>query len=284
MWLKALIFLSLAAIGVLLYGVSRWKAGTYSLRARLDAARAPVPPGVYNSAELAGLPEPVQKYFRAVLPEAHPLIASARLTQKGTFNLGEGVERWRPFQSTQYVVACRPGFDWDARIAMAPGFHAFVHDAYAAGEGILRVDALGLFPIVNLRGTKELAQGELQRFLAEAVWYPTRLLPRYGVEWEGIDATSARATLRDRQRSATLTFHFDDDGFINGVRAEARYRIANGATAPTPWEGRFWSYERRDGISIPVEGEVSWLLPEGRWPYWRGHITSIGYDFERRSS
>jgi hypothetical protein len=151
MWLQALLFLLVALIGVLLYGAWRWRAGTYSLRARLDAARAPQAPGVFHSKELEGLPACVQNYFRAVLPEAHPLIASARLRHTGTFNLGNGVERWRPFESTQYVVASRPGFDWDARIAMAPGIKAFVHDAYAAGEGILRVEALGLIPIVQLR-------------------------------------------------------------------------------------------------------------------------------------
>jgi hypothetical protein len=283
MWLQALLFLLVALIGVLLYGAWRWRAGTYSLRARLDAARAPQAPGVFHSKELEGLPACVQNYFRAVLPEAHPLIASARLRHTGTFNLGNGVERWRPFESTQYVVASRPGFDWDARIAMAPGIKAFVHDAYAAGEGILRVEALGLIPIVQLRGTPELARGELQRYLAEAVWYPTRLLPRYGVEWEEIDETSAKATLRDRDRSATLTFRFDADGLIASVYADARYRIANGATGPAPWEGRFWNYERRGGMAIPVEGEVSWLLPEGRWPYWRGRITNIEYNFERRT-
>jgi hypothetical protein len=38
---------------------------------------------------------------------------------------------------------------------------------------------------------------------------------------------------------------------------------------PTPWEGRWTNYEMRHGILIPLEGEVAWILPDGRRPYWR---------------
>jgi len=34
-------------------------------------------------------------------------------------------------------------------------------------------------------------------------------------------------------------------------------------TAPTPWPDRFSRYEARDGLLIPMAGEVEWLLPDG---------------------
>ena len=40
-----------------------------------------------------------------------------------------------------------------------------------------------------------MAEGELMRFLAEAAWYPTALLPSQGVRWQGADERSAFATL-----------------------------------------------------------------------------------------
>jgi hypothetical protein len=36
--------------------------------------------------------------------------------------------KWNPFTATQLVMTQRLGFDWDARIQMAPGVNAFVHD------------------------------------------------------------------------------------------------------------------------------------------------------------
>jgi hypothetical protein len=55
--------------------------------------------------------------------------------------------------------------------------------------------------------------------------------------------------------------------------------MVNGEIVPTPWEGRFWNYSERDGMRIPVDGEVAWLLPEGAKPYWRGRITEITHQF-----
>jgi hypothetical protein len=66
---------------------------------------------------------------------------------------------------------------------------------------------------------------------------------------------------------------------IDSVHAESRWRTVNGELIATPWEGRFWNYGWRDGMRVPLEGEVAWLLPEGVQPYWRGRIESISYEF-----
>jgi hypothetical protein len=50
---------------------------------------------------------------------------------------------------------------------------------------------------------------------------------------------------------------------------------------PTPWQGRFWNYQMRSGMLVPLEGEVSWLTEEGPQPYWRGTITNIEYQAAR---
>lgn len=72
---------------------------------------------------------------------------------------------------------------------------------------------------------------------------------------------------------------FDEQGLISTVYSDGRYREVNGRQVETPWEGHFWDYQRKDGILIPQEGEVAWLLPEGPKPYWRGRIQQIEYVF-----
>ena len=172
-----------------------------------------------------------------------------------------------------------PGFDWDGRIAMVPGLNVFVHDAYVAGKGILNAKLLGLVTLADTRDTPEAAQGELMRFLAEAAWYPTVLLPGQGIHWEAVDDMSARASLTDGTTTVSLDFHFDDEGLLSCVRTAARYRTLNGELVATPWQGRFWHYELKDGLRIPLEGEAAWELPNGLWPYWRGYVKEIAYDF-----
>ena len=66
-----------------------------------------------------------------------------------------------------------------------------------------------------------------------------------------------------------------------GFDWDARIRSAGGVNVATPWGGRLWNYERRSGILVPLDGEVSWLLPDGPKPYWRGRITDIRHEFAR---
>lgn len=259
-------------------GKQRWDAGTEALRQRIAAARLPLAPKTVDLGEIESLPAPVQRYFRIVLKQGMPMVAGVRMRHRGTFNMGGRSAQWKTFESDQLVVTRRPGFDWNARIAMMPGLHVHVHDAYADGEGMLHAALLGLFPLADMRGDPGIAQGELMRFLAEAAWYPTALLPSQGVRWEAVDAEQARATLSDGPVSVTLQFRFNADGLIDTARAEARGRTVGKQIVPTPWQGRFWNYQRRSGMLVPLEGEVSWLTTDGAMPYWRGGITDIEHE------
>ncbi len=132
-----------------------------------------------------------------------------------------------------------------------------------------------------MRGTGEVAEGELMRFFAEAAWYPTALLPSQGVRWEAAGERSAYATLEEGDHTLRMLFTFDGRGLIDTVSAEERGRAVGGEIVPTPLQGRFWNYRERGGMLVPIDGEVAWLPPEGAKPYWRGHITEIRYHSAR---
>jgi len=273
------ILLGLAAAAILLWaaGQWRWSSKTQALLQRLEAARVDVATERFDPRELDGLPEPVAHHLRQVLPEGTPIIRAVDVVHAGTFNMGQTGEQWKPFTSRQRVVTRRPGFVWDGRVAMGPGLTVHVHDAYVDGEGILEPAILGLVTLVNLRDRDEVARGELMRYMAEAAWYPTALLPSQGMHWEPIDDRSARATLIDGDVRLTMTFHFGADGLIETIRAEERGRTVGDKVIPTPWEGRMFDYQRRNGLLVPVRGEVAWLTPEGRLPYWRGTIRELRF-------
>jgi len=260
----------------------RWRRGTAEIRARLQAAQTAIAPTTFDEAAITTLPQPVQRYFQAVLTAGQPVIAAAHLVHEGTFNNSANRVRWNGFSSTQLVIANRPGFDWDARIQMGPGVAVLVHDAYVNGEGMLRAAVFGVFTVASMRGTPEMARGELMRFLAEATWYPTRLLPGHGMSWEAIDDSTALATLHDGDSSASLDFHFDERGLVDAVSARARDRTVGNRLVPTPWRGRFWNYVLHNGVRIPLDGEVEWILPGGPLPYWRGHLRDVTYEYATR--
>ena len=282
MWKIVLVIaflLAAAATVALIYGHVRWRSATKEMHARLEAARRPVVVKTYSPDELVTLPAPVQRYFQTVLKDGQPVISAVSVEHTGTFNMSTTGEQWKPFTSTQRVITRRPGFDWEGRIAMMPGLSARVHDAYIAGEGILHASLFGLVSLVNLRGTPEAAESELMRFFAEAAWYPTALLPSQGVPWEAVDSASAKATINDGDHTLTMLFRFNEGGLIHSVRAEERGRMVGTTMIPTPWEGRWSSYETVAGMLIPFEGEVAWILPEGPKPYWRGRIKNISFEW-----
>jgi hypothetical protein len=265
-----------AAAGALVLGQRRWRSTTAALRARMRASRTCVTVTNYDRSEIEALPPPVQRYFDAVLQDGQPIITSVRFTQAGQFRQDEHKEIWQPFQATQFATMHPPGFDWDARIRMAPGVDVWVRDAYAFGAGSLRASVLGLVTVADVHGTEASARGELMRYLAEAAWYPTALLPSQGVRWEGIDDASARATLTDGPTSVTLEFRFATDGLIAQVWAASRPRSA---TESAPWLCRVSDYVQRGAMRIPLQGEVEWQLPNGPAPYFRGRMTHIEFEY-----
>ena len=280
MWIKWI-----AIIGVLIivsfgiaaiYGSYRWESDTDRLRAKLTNGRRTIKPKIYDQKEIEGLPEPVQRFFRTVIKDGQAIVAAVKLSQQGLFNMSETENKWSPFTATQFVITQRLGFDWDARIQMAPGVNAFVHDTYLLGEGSLHASLLGLFTVAKTPSTPEANQGELLRFFAEAPWYPTALLPSQGVRWEAINDTSARATLTDGATTVSVVFQFNAEGTIDTFRTEARYRDKLTAM---PWGGRFGEYSVCNGMLIPLEGEVGWEYPEGTRLYFKGRTTEISYEF-----
>ena len=261
--------------GLVMVGKQRARRRTSRLRARLNRARVALAAVPYAPEHLHDAPAPVQRYFSSVLKEGQRPITSVQLAQSGQLRLEPGSDRWRPFQASQVCTTSPPGFDWAACVQMAPGLAAYVNDTYVAGRGSLRASVLGLITVAHAEGTPEMAQGELLRYLAEAAWFPTALLPSPHLHWEPIDDSRARVSLRDGRNEASLEVRFGPDGLIESVFAPLRPRDPGGALPPAPWLGRFRSYAWRNGVQIPLEGEVEWRLAEGPFVYWRGRIVDI---------
>ncbi len=292
----AVLLLIAAILGLIGLGGTRWAAQTEELLETLQSGRATDPTASYSDRKLITQPAPVQRYFRSVLPAGQALIRGAHIEQVGRFDLGgpEG-SRWVDFRADQWVVtghpgyrradqlvgAGQPGFVWDARMRMAPGMSIFVRDAYVDGEGLLTASLLGLWTVADQAGGPEMAQGELMRYLAEAAWVPTALLPSRDLWWEAIDEDRARVTLVDGDVEASLEVRFDAQDRIASVYSERRHREVDGRFEATPWQGRFSDYRRVDGIWVPFEAEVEWILPEGPHPYWRARLEGIEFDLDR---
>ena len=279
-WPLALEVLVAALAALVAAAAYSWKARVAGLRSRLRQ-RPPGACAIFDISELDALPEPVARYFRAVLHDGQPIVRHALLTQRGNFRVEIEPPVWRPFVATEVMTA--GGFVWDARIGAVAGIQSRVCDALVAGSGSMRARAMGIWPLVRIERTPEIAAGALLLYLAEAVWMPTALLPSQGVTWSALDHSSARATITCAGTTVSLDFHFDDDGLVRRVFTNERCRDVHGVPVPTPWQARFWDYADVHGMRIPLQAEVEWLLPHRPQPYWQGQITAAAFEYEVRA-
>jgi hypothetical protein len=201
-----------------------------------------------------------------------------RLEQEGELRTDVGEARWLPFRAVHLVTPLSPGFLWDARVRIAPLVHLRVRDALIGGRGSGQVALMSAFPIASAGGDGAMNSGSLHRFLAEAVWYPTALLPGPGLQWRGVDDSTALATLTSQGVTVSLEFRFNQDGEVTGIYTPARWGRFGGGYEQRGWEGRFRGHRAHGGVVIPAEGEVGWYA-EGRWEMvWRGRIVNAEYE------
>ena len=266
--------LGLAILLVLAGGTILWKRATGRAVALLG--KGPLAPARYSPDQLAGLPPPVVRYFEFALVPGQPLVRHARVTQVGTF--ARARDAWARFSAVEDFAVWPPGFVWDASIRMAPLLPARVRDSYLGGEGNMHGTLGGVVPIVDQRGTPEMAGAALLRYLAEGAWLPTALLPSAGVRWEAEDDSTARATLTDAGTTVSMDVHFGPGGEIARITAQ-RYRDVDGTPVLTPWRGTFGDYARVNGMQVPMESEVGWELPDGWLPYFRARNVKLEYAF-----
>lgn len=220
---------------------------------------------------LSDLPEPVERYFRHVLKDGQPYISYVRLTHDGQFRAGLDKD-FTDIKGEQYFTAEKPGFIWKGT---TPMFTA--RDMYVADKGRLIVTLFSLYNIVNSNG-ENFNEGELQRWLAESVWFPTNLLPNERNQWSPIDANSAKLSFKYKSVSFDYIVTFNEVGEITQMETQ-RFL---GEEKHEPWLCKMADYQEIDGITIPMKAEVSWILEKGEVSYAKFNVKQIEYNTPKK--
>ncbi len=222
---------------------------------------------LFKYEQLSGLPEPVQRYFRHVLKDGQPYISYVRLTHNGQFRAGLDKD-FTNIEGEQYFTAEKPGFIWKGTTSM---FAA--RDMYLSDKGRLVVSLFSLYNIVDGSG-ENFNEGELQRWLAESVWFPTNLLPNERNQWSAIDANSAKLSFKYRAVSFAYIVTFNEVGEITQMETQ-RFM---GEENREPWLCKPADYQETNGVIIPMKAEVIWKLEKGEVSYAKFNVKKIEYD------
>ncbi|MEP6674086.1 MAG: DUF6544 family protein [Ferruginibacter sp.] len=222
----------------------------------------------FSYQQLAGLPEPVQRYFKHVLKDGQPYISYIRLKHDGQFKTNLKKD-WVNITGEQYFTTEKPGFIWKGITSM------FVaRDMYLSDEGRLIATILSTINVVDVHGKQQYNESELLRWLGESVWFPTNFLPSGKMQWKAIDDSSAKLTFNYNGLSLFYIVKFNGTGEI--IQMETK-RYMDEKRLET-WIIKPVKYEERNGVIIPMQAEVFWRLKEGDFSYARFNVKMIAYN------
>jgi hypothetical protein len=200
--------------------------------------------------------------------------------RRGTFLRQVGEMRlapdrpWLKFTAEQSLTGSGVDFRWEARVQMAPLVRIRVVDAFEDGRGFLAASVLGFIKVARARGP-EADVGEAQRGLAELPWRPSAFREGGGLAWASGDPGQLVATFGDGRTQATVEFRVDLDGRVTSAFVARRPRLVGKQVVLSAWSGTFSEYRQFDDLRVPTVAEVSWLLPEGPFTYWRGRVVEF---------
>lgn len=170
----------------------------------------------------------------------------------------------------QWLATCRTDLVWVGRGSMF-GLPVSVIDSFVDGTGLLEARLAGVLPVAKGLGT-DFDKGELQRYLSELPVHPDAILNNAQLRWRQIDDKVVEVSGTSRTGPASVRLFFDASGDIASLEAADRPMTVGSTTVPTLWRGQFSKYKQFGRYRIPSYGEVSWVLSEGPFTYWKGEI------------
>jgi hypothetical protein len=228
---------------------------------------APDESAPFSYALIKDLPEPVQRYFKFAINEGQRNIKTMRLIHDGQFKTSEHA-KWKQIKGEQYFTISPPGFIWKGSTKF---FTA--QDMYIKGHGRLIVLLLSFLKIVDGKGP-QFDQGELSRWLAESVWFPTNLLPNKNVSWSAIDSNHSQLLFSHLGLELCFDVTFNQIGEIIRIETE---RYMNEAKLE-PWIIKLSGYKKMNNINVPTKIDVSWKPESGEFTYAKFNVLKIEYD------
>lgn len=221
----------------------------------LDDLWNAAPPGTqtFHASQLAGLPEPVQRYLRHAIAEGAPLASAVRLKMHGEIRLNN---RWYPFTAEQ-VNRWGRGIIWQGSATMN-GLPVRGADRMVDGAGSMHWKILGLIPVVNIAGA-DIARSAAGRLNIEAVWLPSVLLGAE-VTWTADSDRQICASFQAHGEQAKLELEVDAQGRLLTCRMPRWGNLSSGTFRDEVFGGYAEAEHSFGGYTIPSQVGVGWYF------------------------
>lgn len=248
-------------------------AGERRLRRHVRRLGAPAPTedaDPVTEADLAGLPEPAQRFLRVAEVVGRPRDRSFVVRSDARFRLRPG-QRFQPCWAWQYNTATPISRVFSMRLDLARVVPMVGVDSWIAGRGRLHGTLLGLIPVAEGTG-REFDIGELVTWLDDACLLAPSMLLVPAVTWTAVDDRSFDVTVSESGVAATARVTLDQDDRLVQVSTTDRWVTLRSGLMRARWTTPVDGWTRHGHRWIPTGGRAIWHLPDGPYEYARGRF------------
>jgi hypothetical protein len=222
----------------------------------------------FTSDMLAGLDEPVRRYFSHAISDGAALPSGVRIAMSGRIKVG----LWLPFTAEQTVDG--RSFIWRARVGRGALTPLRVIDRYADAAGSTEGRLLGRLTLFHAEDVNTARSAATRTAIESVVFAPPSVLPGRGVAWraETENVIVARFDLPPERPEVRL--RIDEHGAMQTVSA---LRWGKAKTFQyIPFGGEIHAERRFGDLVLPSMASVGWWFDTPRYaPFFHAEISAV---------
>jgi hypothetical protein len=219
---------------------------------------------------LAGLDEPVRRYFSHAIGEGATLPGGVCMTMSGHIKVGA----WLPFTAEQTVDG--RSFTWRARVGRGRLTPLRVTDSYANAAGGTHGRVLGCVTLFDAHDGNTARSAATRAAIESVVFAPPTVLPGRGVAWQAESENIIVARFHLPPEHPEVRVRIDEHGAIRTVNA-LRWGDAGEKTFQyIPFGGEIHAERRFGDLRLPSSASVGWWFDTPRYaPFFRAEISTV---------
>jgi hypothetical protein len=224
----------------------------------------------FTSDKLAGLDEPVRRYFRHAIRDGAALSNGVRMAMSGRIKIG----LWLPFTAEQTVDG--RSFAWSARVGWRSLMPLRVTDRYADAAGSTEGRLLGRVTLFHAKNVNTARSAATRAAIESVVFAPPSVLPGRGVTWRAETDSIILARFDLPPERPEVRARIDEHGAIRTVSALRWGNAGEKTFQYIPFGGDVHAERRFGELVLPSTLSVGWWFDTPRYaPFFRAEINAV---------
>jgi hypothetical protein len=234
---------------------------------------------VLTELDIAGLPEPVQKYIRYAGYVGKPKVNNFKMEFSGGIRKNAQSE-WMQFTTEQYnfVDASKRLFYMNATMNHIPlaGYHCFKN-----GIAYMDIRLLSMFKVQYMAG-KEMNIAETVTFFNDMCCMAPATLIDKRIKWLEVKGNNVKVSFTNNNICISALLYFNDNGELINFVSNDRFALSDKSTMKQfPWSTPLKDYKVINGHKLASYAEMIYSYPEGDFCYGTFKLKSIEYNAQK---